>query len=175
MEGLQFRQAATGGSFPLVNSQRRTKELHPVVGKQLGQFRPRRNARKLRSLGEERLHLPCGLESDEHPTDAFPKVSPYMGYASGRQDRIPGTEIDTRIPDLDRVLPLDHVEPFILVRMHVSRWPAPAIVHLLENQETAVGVARADLQVDGEETKNLSPFAEAIAPRRYGHTTPPSA
>ena len=138
-----------------------------MIREELCEFGSGGNRVKLCGPGEKRLHHSCGLECDDHPAPALTNVRPRVRHATGSQNGVPWREIETCIPNLNHILPLNDIEPLVLFRMKMAWRPTLPIIHLLQHKQTTVGVFSLHLDIHREKAEDLSPPALDITVRSH--------
>ena len=80
-----------------------------------------RRAGELALFVEECLHTSGGLECRDYSAPFFSQVRECMRNPARRKNRVPACQVEFLPADLEYVVALDHVEPLVLVVMHVER------------------------------------------------------
>ena len=123
-----------------VNLQRGANDLHAVVCKRLLNFFWCGQARMLCGIQNEGLELPNRRYECEQRARFVANMSPAMRDIARSKEGITGLEPKLLATNLKSELPLDHVEPLILLVMHMARRATLVNVVVLEHQHLPVGV-----------------------------------
>lgn len=91
-------------------------------------------------LSEERLHLTCGGEGDDHLAGAVADAGPDVREVAGGADGVAGVEVEALASDLGDELAFEDVEGFVLVGVDVEGWAAAFGHVVLNHEEVALAV-----------------------------------
>src|ERR1700750_22993 len=97
---------------------------------------------------KESLHLACRLEANEDLPRFVADVRPDVRQLAWREKGIAGSQSHFLLSDLEDILALHYIKPFLLVVMEMPRWSAFAQADLLEQKQPAMGVLTGNLVHD---------------------------
>ncbi len=116
-------------------------------------------------IAEVLFHHARGSEGDDHVTQGNHRRK-RMRHAAGRQDGLAGPQRDVLLAHNQRHLAFDHIEPLLLVQVHMQCRAAGFQVAVLNHEQIASRLLRPHLEGQVAEAQRVQ-TAEAIFARGY--------
>jgi hypothetical protein len=105
--------------------------------------------------------LPAGAEGNEHAAGSGANRRKGVRNAARTQDGFSRVQVQPLFAHLEGHFPLHHIEPFLLVEVHVQVRPARHHMLVFHEEERTAGFAAAHLEEKRAETQGMG-MAKAV-------------